>query len=307
MADGLIGADPQQLRDLAKTLETSGNTLKQLSMTLHGSISSARWNGSDSERFRGQWNNGMRLKLRTTGESLSDYSAILTAQAKEQEQASSDTGAAGNMAGNPGSWWDPNKPGWTAGGAIGDELGLDFGAWNTGLGLVAGALGVASGAKLLQAEKAGLLAESPKFLSWLRAAKLADGVQGAGILRALNAATRIGQAGSVVGMGMGALDIYAGIQQKDGYRVADGAITTILSGASLTPGPVGWVAAGLGAGWAIGQYFSGDVPLSKRIVDFGKDVGKDTAEVVNKIGDAGGKVLDGIGKGASNAWHAFGF
>ncbi|MGA7204832.1 MAG: hypothetical protein WBX27_09410 [Specibacter sp.] len=326
MTEGMIGAAPEELRALAKTMESSGAALKTLSGTLHSAISQARWTGPDSERFRSQWNNGMRMKLRSTGESLAGYSSMLVAQAAEQEQASSDTGGAvsggavsggaglGGAAGpaGPGTpggspFWDPSNPGWTIGGSLGDQLGLDFGAWNTGLGVVAGALGVASGIKLLQAEKGGLLAATPKLLSWLRAAKLAEGVQGAGVLRALNAATRIGQAGSVLGIGMGAMDIYSGLQQGDGYRTADGVITTVLSGAALIPGPVGWVAAGLGAGWAIGQYFSGDVPLSKRIVDFGKSVGQGTVDVVNKIGDAGGKVLDDVGKGASKAWHALGF
>ena len=88
MTDGMIGADAEQLRELAKTMETSGTALKQLSTSLNSVITGARWNVPDSERFRSQWHNGMRLKPRSTGDVLAQYSRILNDQADEQIQAS---------------------------------------------------------------------------------------------------------------------------------------------------------------------------------------------------------------------------
>lgn len=306
MAESMIGADPDQLIALAKTMEVSGSNLKQISTTLTNVISQARWNGPDSDRLKQKWHGSMRVTLQTTGDKLSQLSSTLLAQANDQIAASAAYAApAAPSAGQGGgdSWWNPSSPGWTVGGALGEKLGINFGNWNTSSGLLAGLLGVASGAKIWQAGNAGILAESTGSLKWLKSAQLLEGMQGAGILKALNAATRVGQVGAGFGIATGVIDAYAGIQQGDGYRAADGVITAVLSGASLVPGPVGWVAAGLGAGWAVGQYFSGDVPLSKRIVDFGKSTWDGAVDVANKVGEAGGKILDDIGDGVAKAWQ----
>ena len=101
MADGMIGADPDQLRDLAKTMESSGSKLKHVAASLNSVIANARWNGPDSEKFRGQWNNGMRKTLHSTGLMLAEHSNLLKVQAEEQEKTSAvDGGGQGSAGGS---------------------------------------------------------------------------------------------------------------------------------------------------------------------------------------------------------------
>lgn len=52
MADGMIGAAPDQLRELAKPMNKSGAALAQASASLSSAIARARRTGPDSERFR---------------------------------------------------------------------------------------------------------------------------------------------------------------------------------------------------------------------------------------------------------------
>ncbi|NVM97230.1 hypothetical protein [Arthrobacter sp. SDTb3-6] len=87
-------------------------------------------------------------------------------------------GAGGPAPGGRPSIWDPLVPGWTLGGAPGNQLGLNLASWNTGAGLTASALGLASGIKIYEAGQKGLLSTAPRFMSWLRRAKLAEGVRG---------------------------------------------------------------------------------------------------------------------------------
>ena len=57
----------------------------------------------------------------------------------------------------------------------------------------------------------------------------------------------------------------------EGAEVAElgvgGELDERSAGASLIPGPVGWVAAGLSVGWGVASMLSGDVPVTKRITD----------------------------------------
>ncbi|PYG99593.1 hypothetical protein CVV67_14770 [Arthrobacter stackebrandtii] len=101
----MLGANPEQLKDLAKLLSESSGKLDFAATNLHPTITNARWGGPDAERFRHDWNARMRPQLRTVSGLLVDASKLVNAQAVEQEKASAanDTGGGGPQILGPGT------------------------------------------------------------------------------------------------------------------------------------------------------------------------------------------------------------
>ncbi len=105
MIEGMLGANPEQLRELAKLLSESSGKLDSAASSLHPTIANARWGGPDAERFRHNWNARLRPQLRTVSGLLGDVSKQVNAQAAEQEKASAaeDTGGGGPQTLAPGT------------------------------------------------------------------------------------------------------------------------------------------------------------------------------------------------------------
>lgn len=99
----MLGADPEQLRALAKLFSKYSSVLDTTAGDLHPTIMRARWNGQDAQQFRQQWSARMRPQLKSTSELFMDTSRKLHAQAKEQEQASSEASLGGGPGGSGGS------------------------------------------------------------------------------------------------------------------------------------------------------------------------------------------------------------
>lgn len=106
----MIGADPEELRALAKLFTKYSSALNQTSNDLTPTIMRARWNGADAQRFRQDWTSRLRPHIRNAADLFTDTSQKLQAQAKEQEQASSvaslgagDGGGADSGGANTGS------------------------------------------------------------------------------------------------------------------------------------------------------------------------------------------------------------
>lgn len=102
MNSNMLGADPEQLRALAKLFSKYSAALDSTAGTLHPTIMRARWNGPDAQKFRQQWSTRMRPQLKSASELFLDTSKKLQAQAKEQEQASSEASLAGGPGGSGG-------------------------------------------------------------------------------------------------------------------------------------------------------------------------------------------------------------
>ena len=105
------------------------------------------------------------------------------------------------------------------------------------------------------------------------------------------AAKGLSVAGKVfAGLGVvsGAYEIVSGIVEKDGFRVADGVIGAGLGvlGLIAIANPVGLaVVAGVGIAWGVATLLSGDVPVTKRIVDGAKWVGEKAGDLVNGVAE----------------------
>ncbi len=281
----MLGADPIQLRELARSMSTSREQLDSAARDLHSALSRARWHGPDSDRFRQRWATNLRPTLRSAGAGLADAASLLAAQANEQETASAADG--GTTTGSPSSPTDP--------GASGDERnwsdaftdpnyqhapgGIEFVLEKFFGGDGASASGTVNALKFV----------ADKFGWNLSLADLET------YMPKLNTAVKIG--GRVlggIGAVFGALDIWSGIENKDPFRIADGGIAAALSVAAIAAtatgvgAPVGIAIGAVLLLWAGASFISGDVPLTKRIWDGG-------AAVVGGIRDAASAVGDGIG------------
>lgn len=210
-------------------METSGTTLKQLSSSLNSVITGARWNGPDSERFRSQWHNGMRLKLRSTGDVLAQYSRILNNQADEQVQAS----VASGLPAGPG---DPLRVGPGDDGVANLSLD-DVAAANSNpayqTGNLLASLGSVFADNLLgKMIKAGLLREMPWSLLSARGGQLGQYFKGTQLLNGLSMAGRAAGVLSIIG---GGAQFANGLMDGNTNQMLDGGITTVLGVGSFIP------------------------------------------------------------------------
>lgn len=96
------------------------------------------------------------------------------------------------------------------------------------------------------------------------------------------AATGIGKAFGVLGVGMGVYNIVDGVNKGDGWQVADGIVGTITSIGSFAPPPVGAVFAGVGLAYTAGRWLFGEDSSGKtgidHIADFANGAGKFVGE-----------------------------
>lgn len=93
VAQGFVGADVQQLKDLAAQLKTAGAGFGTIEGRLSALVSGAAWRGPDAGRFSSDWHSIHRPSLRTASELLRSRALDLAKQASEQEAASAASGA----------------------------------------------------------------------------------------------------------------------------------------------------------------------------------------------------------------------
>ncbi|MFQ4148491.1 hypothetical protein AAGW05_07300 [Arthrobacter sp. LAPM80] len=90
MGTGLYGADPEDLREFARELLRAQNVLLSVRSELSSCITSTlRWEGPDAFVFRHAWQSSYAPVIGRTAAMLSDTARMLTAQACEQDTASS--------------------------------------------------------------------------------------------------------------------------------------------------------------------------------------------------------------------------
>ncbi|ALV46264.1 hypothetical protein MB46_12995 [Arthrobacter alpinus] len=293
MADGMIGADPDQLRDLAKTMESSGSKLKHVAASLNSVIANARWNGPDSEKFRGQWNNGMRKTLHSTGLMLAEHSNLLKVQADEQEKTSAvDSGGPGSAGGSGG----PGGSGGSGPGGSDSPLqGLVDANGNpiyqTG-NLVATIGGTFASNLLSKMVDAGLLRKMPWSLLSAEAGQLGQYVKGTQLLNGLS---MVGRAAGVLSVIGGGVQFANGYINGDTNQMIDGGVTTVLAVGSFIPvvGPafavagIAWAGLGLlssslGYGSTSEMIGAGAQWVGDKAADGAKWLGEETANVAKK-------------------------
>lgn len=269
---GMFGADVAELRDLAKRMSAGQRALQSKAIDISSMVNTSAWEGADGDQFRQDWNSNLKKQVLQSARFLDVAATELRRHAQEQEKASNGAGASSGGTTIPAGRT-------TAGQATSsspldravDTLGtaIDWGAWGDVGNVTATTLGIASDMKIDAAKAAGLLDE---------AGRLKPGLAGAGILDGLKGLSALGNVASGLSVLDGAVSAYQGFDSGNPYAGADGVITGVLGAASFIPGPVGWTAAGLGMVWTGLDYLSGDVPVTKRIVDFGESAANAIAD-----------------------------
>ncbi|UZX04058.1 WXG100 family type VII secretion target [Arthrobacter sp. CDRTa11] len=303
MAPGLYGADIEQLRALSKTMGQSGSRLKTVESTVNSLVQSAAWKGADGDRFRSEWTSSLRPMLSKTSESLESQSQLLLKHADEQDQASnSGSGAASSPtpsgAGDPGNGSGDSGNGSGPGRNWGDAFtDPNYEHAPGGIEWLLEKLGLSDGGKASDIT-AALMFVADKFNWNLELAQVQSGVS-----KFFDFMKGAGKVLGVLGGAIGVLDVISGIEGKDPFRIADGVIGGGLSVAALVAtgtivgAPAGLVLGGAALGWGLLGMISGDVPVTKRIWDFGAGVVGGVKDVASGVSDAVGWVGGKLGFG----------
>lgn len=96
---GVVGADVDQLRGLARSLTQAADRLDGMSGEVTSRLAATQWQGQDSQRFRSQWQGESLTFTRTVAAALRAAAADVDRNANEQEQASSGSTAPANATG----------------------------------------------------------------------------------------------------------------------------------------------------------------------------------------------------------------
>jgi uncharacterized protein YukE len=103
MAQGFYGADPEQLRALAKQFSSSSNQIRSSLETVSSLVNSGQnWRGPDASAFVQRWNGSVKSLGNTVVQALEVEATTLIKNADEQTAASSVGGSGGGPGGNGG-------------------------------------------------------------------------------------------------------------------------------------------------------------------------------------------------------------
>lgn len=124
---GMVGADVDQLRALARTLEQAADRLESTSTSTTGMLNNAPWKGPDADRYRSDWRGSSLPTIRNAAAALREAATALTRNADDQERTSSAGGAAsGGGDGFSGSGGGGGGGGGWSGGSGGSGTGNPF-------------------------------------------------------------------------------------------------------------------------------------------------------------------------------------
>jgi hypothetical protein len=320
----LWGADVEQLRNLARELGRTSDSLLQQSTSLGSAINNnSSWKGQDAVRFRSEWNGTHRTLLQQTALALKQESAKLLEHANQQENASD----AGTGSGGPGpgveagvpSSFVPVVPEWLSNGDSPFRNGWD--AYNGVLGLKGVPLGLRDISQFDARhgrEIEALFGAGQDWAAWKRffnkdlweASARADPLRGAfsgtsdllsgkfgdfaDMARGTGAAEigpwakfGLNSAGHVLGgisVGLDGLDTVNAIRAGETGDAIKSGLKTALGVGSFLPPPVGVTCMVVGGAWAAVEL----VPGAKDAIDDAFDWVGDTAE------DFAGAVGDGV-------------
>lgn len=300
MAPGLYGADIAQLRALSKSMDQSGARLRTVESTVNSMVQSAAWKGPDGDTFRSEWTATLRPLLNKSSTALQAQSRALLGQADEQERAS---GAAGAGGGNDGGGTSGGSGNGGAGGTGSPRNWSDaftdpgYEHAPSGVEWLLEKFGADDGSRT--SDIAGALVLVADKFNWNL--DLAN-VQ-AGVSKFFDAMKIAGKGLTVLGGVLGVLDIASGIENRDPFRVADGVVgggLAVAAGVAAATGVGLPVAAAIGAAglvWGFASMVSGDVPVTKRIWDFGAGVVGGVRDLAGGAADAAGWVGAKLGFG----------
>ena len=88
MANVDAGMNIQEVRDLAKLLDTKAGELDTIITTLQNKIQGTSWVGKDANDFKGPWWAGHKKSLKKTADDLRGFAQSAKNNATEQEKVS---------------------------------------------------------------------------------------------------------------------------------------------------------------------------------------------------------------------------
>jgi len=83
-----LGADVDQLDSLAQRFDAVSNEIEGMVNQLTSQIEGAWWQGTDADRFRGDWNGQYRGQLQAVCARLNETAQAVRAQANQQRATS---------------------------------------------------------------------------------------------------------------------------------------------------------------------------------------------------------------------------
>lgn len=295
MAPGLYGADVEQLRSLSKSIGLSGSRLLNTERQISSLVSSTTWEGNDAGQFRREWSGSLRPMLSKASQSLIDASKMLLIQADEQQNTSTDGGAAGygpagasggsgpggstpttglegilSVAGSP-QWWAAN-------------------AAVTGAGLYTDNL-------LATMAKGGLLTKLGNW-PWL-GAQFGEAA-GVGYVRGtqlLNGTSMLGRLSGGLGIITGGVQLSQGLATGNTGMAIDGGISTVLAAGSFIPGA--------GPFFAVAGIAWGGMGLLATHLGYGSAsemIGDAATKTADAVGDAAKETAEAVSDGAKKVW-----
>lgn len=136
----LLGMDPHQVRQLARSLESAAGELELLNLQVAGQVSVLPWQGNDADSFRSDWTGRHRVTLLRIAGQLRQ-AALVAADNADAQDGTSATDAAGAAAPSPAQTPPPVMPadgndddGWLADGLDWVAGGADWVTETTGDG-----------------------------------------------------------------------------------------------------------------------------------------------------------------------------
>jgi uncharacterized protein YukE len=333
MAQGFYGADPEQLRALAKQFSSGSNQIRSSLDTVSSLVNSTQsWHGPDASAFQQRWNSQVKQLGNTVVHALEQGSTTLIKNADEQTATSQVDGGAGGHggAGGNGGPGSPGSPGSGQPGAHADSPS----AWDaftngwdkysditSGLDVAKGAYGLGwmyqhgmdplvranwerlpgRSAPFNLMDSASDLLKLDNLEKYFPKLNISEDVlnSSTGLARAKNGVLSfIGDGGlgkglGVVDVGINAIDTAKNLADGDLGGAAWSGTKTALAVASFLPPPAGTVAQVASA--AIWVY---ELPGVKDFVDSGAKAVADT--VSNAIKDPG-KFATDVGNNLKNA------
>jgi len=85
----LIGQDPEQVKNLAKQLDSKASEIKNVISQLTSAVNSVQWQGQDAQKFKSDWQSNHVPQLNKVVDALQNASQSAKRNAAEQEQTSS--------------------------------------------------------------------------------------------------------------------------------------------------------------------------------------------------------------------------
>ena len=322
------GADVNQLRTLAQSLQTASDQLVTTTSQVSGLVeASMRWQGGDADQFRGEWTGTSVALLRGVSQTLAEASRAVQRNADEQFGTSTEGGSLPSPGvpgpGGPGAPGGPGMPSGPGGGPLGpvdrNALGV-LGAVGLGAhGLVGVGLDAAKFIPGIGIARQFLQAGPLDDLAALRSSAVTAGLGRFTVNHfGMTAARSAGALGGVFGIIGGANQIFnSDYADQGGWRhVTDqamgglsiiGGAGSIALAAGLLTNPVGItvvVGAGLVAGaWSLGNYVYDN---REAIGEFFGDMGGYVSEGWDEATDFASDAVDNIGDAASDAVGAIG-